>query len=68
MAHEFVIMKAGVLVTYTCYDDIPNTFDHVIKFLPEIPNEPHTAQQHSEITKWPARLAHLMEIEHASSN
>jgi hypothetical protein len=68
MAHEFVIMRNGVLETYTDYDDIPLDFEHVIKFMPEIPEPPHTDEQHSEIEKWPARLETLMEIERARSN
>ena len=68
MAHEFVIMRNGVLETYTDYDDIPLDFEHVIKFMPEIPEPPHTDEQHGEIEKWPARLETLMEIERARSN
>lgn len=68
MAHEFVIKKNGKLETYTDYNDIPDDFDHVIKFLPEIPEPPHTHEQHEEIDKWPARLQKLMEIENARSN
>jgi hypothetical protein len=68
MAHEFVVKRNGVLETYVNYDDIPTDFDHVIKFLPEIPPEPHTEEQHEEIEKWPARLQKLMEIENARSN
>ena len=68
MAHEFVIKRNGVLETYTDYDAIPKDFDHVIKFLPEIPPPPHTHEQHEEIDQWPARLQKLMEIENARSN
>ena len=68
MAHEFVILRNGILETYYDYDTIPNDFDHVIKFMPEIPPEPHTEDQHEEIEMWPARLQKLMEIEHARSN
>lgn len=68
MAHEFIILRNGVLETYTDYDEIPDDFDHVIKFLPEIPPEPHTEEQHEEIDKWPGRLQKLMEIENARSN
>jgi len=68
MAHEFVVKRNGILETYTDYNDIPANFDHVIKFLPEIPPEPHTEEQHEEIEKWPARLQKLMKIEHARSN
>ena len=68
MAHEFIVKRNGLLETYTRYEDIPNDFDHVIKFLPEIPPEPHTEEQHHEIDKWPGKLQALLEIEHARSN
>jgi len=68
MAHEFIVLRKGVLETYTEYEDIPSDFDNVIKFLPEIPPEPHTEEQHEEIGQWPNRLQRLMEIERARSN
>jgi hypothetical protein len=68
MAHEFVIIRNGNIETYTDYDAIPLDFEHVIKFLPEIPEPPHTEEQHDEIDQWPARLEKLMEIERARSN
>lgn len=67
MPHEFVIKRHGKLETYTSYDEIPDSFDHVIKFLPEIPPEPHTPAQHDEVRQWNIRLQQLMEIERASS-
>lgn len=70
MPHEFVIKRNGVLETYTNYDDIPDDFDHVIKFLPEIPEGPHTEEQHEEIEKWNDKLQILIqkERENASRN
>lgn len=68
MAHQFIVLRRGVLESYTKYEDIPHDFDNVIKFLPEIPPEPHTEQQHEEISQWPERLQKLMEIERARSN
>ena len=47
--HKFVIMKNNELFTYTNFEDIPSDFDHMIEFLPEIPPEPHTEEQHREI-------------------
>jgi len=67
--HEFVFKVDGELVTVHSWEDIPEHFDHVIKFLPEIPSEPHTEEQHEEIDKWNFRLQSLMERErNASSN
>jgi hypothetical protein len=69
MAHEFVILRKGVLETYDKYEDIPKDFDHVIKFLPEIPDGPHTHEQHEEIDLWNEKLKLLLEKErNARSN
>ena len=68
MAHEFVVLRNGVLETYTEYAAIPDDFDHVIKFIPEVPPPPHTEAQHEEIEQWNGRLQILMEKERARSN
>ena len=65
--HKFVVMKNNELQTYTDYDAIPNDFDHVIEFLPEVPEGPHTEEQHEEIEQWNGKLQQLMEIERARS-
>jgi len=68
MEHIFRIMKDGVIKTYNKYEDIPESFDHVIKFVPCIPPSPHTQQQHDEIGSWNKKLEELMRRENASSN
>ena len=68
MAHEFVILVNGTLKTYTRYEDIPEKFDNVIKFKPEIPDAPHTEEQHEEIEGWNKKLQKLIERENAISN
>jgi hypothetical protein len=68
MPHFFAIMINGVLHEYDQYEHIPEQFDHVIEFRPEIPPGPHTDQQHEEIESWVPRFQRLMEIEHASSS
>jgi hypothetical protein len=68
MAHEFVILVNGELKTYDNYEDIPDDFENVIKFLPEIPDGPHTHEQHEEIELWNKRFQQLMEKERARSN
>ena len=67
MGHRFVIMKDDQLSEYTKYEQIPDQFDHVIEFAPEIPMGPHTDQQHEEIDQWQVKFERLMEIEYASS-
>lgn len=69
MKHEFVILRKGVLETYNKYEDIPGDFDHIIKFLPDIPDGPHTDEQHEEIDSWNEKLQELLKKErNASSN
>ncbi len=69
---EFQFIINGELTTFDNYEDIPNEFDHVIKFLPDIP-EPegedgeHTEEQHIEMAAWNTRLQKLMEKERARS-
>jgi hypothetical protein len=56
-------MKDDQLSEYTEYEQIPDWFDHVIEFAPEIPMGPHTDQQHEEIDQWQVKFERLMEIE-----
>ena len=63
-----MIMKDDQLSEYTEYEQIPDQFDHVIEFAPEIPPGPHTNQQHEEIDQWQVKFERLMEIEYASSS
>ena len=70
---EFQLVVNGILETYTKYEDMPDTFENVIKFLPDLP-EPegedgnHTDEQHAEMARWNGRLQALMEKERARSN
>ena len=70
---EFQFIINGELVTFDKYADIPEEFEHVIKFLPDL-LEPegedgnHTEEQHEELAKWNNRLQKLMEKERARSN
>jgi hypothetical protein len=63
MTHKFTILKNGVLIDYDKYEDIPESFDNVIQFLPKIPEGPHTHEQHEEIEKWNDKLKELMKRE-----
>lgn len=63
MAHKFVILRKGVLETYSKYEDIPLDLDHVIEFNPVIPQPPHTEEQHEEIESWFTKFKTLLEIE-----
>lgn len=63
MSHKFVILNKGVLEVYTKYEDIPESFDNVIEFLPEIPDGPHTDEEHDIIDQWNDKLKELMKRE-----
>ena len=64
MAHEFVIIdENNKQQTYTRWEDIPPTFRNVVKFIPEVPDAPHTAEDHAEIDQWHGKLQMLMERE-----
>lgn len=63
MKHEFVISLNGELVTYEKYEDIPMSFDNLIKFKPYVPEGPHTDEQHDEINTWNDKLKELMKRE-----
>tara|TARA_B110000967_G_scaffold133083_1_gene135880 strand:+ start:1232 stop:1435 length:204 start_codon:yes stop_codon:yes gene_type:complete len=65
---EFQFIVNGELITYDKYEDIPKKFEHVIKFIPDIPEEPHTEEEHDELSLWNERLQKLMEKERARSN
>lgn len=63
MKHEFVILKDSKLESYFNFDDIPSTFDNLIKFAPSIPFGPHTHEQHDEIDKWNVKMKILLQRE-----
>ena len=65
---EFQFIINGELVLYDKYEDIPEDFEHVIRFIPDVPPEPHTEEDHEEIALWNTRLQKLMEKERARSN
>ena len=69
---EFQFVVNGEIVTVNRYEDIPEEFEHVIKFLPDVQDPEgedgnHTDEQHAEMARWNGRLQQLMEKERASS-
>ena len=65
---EFQFIINGELITFDKYEDIPEEFEHVIKFIPDVIPEPHTEEEHEEMAQWNTRLQKLMEKERARSN
>lgn len=68
MPHRFVVRIGSLFHTFEHYEDIPEDFDYLIEFCPEIPPAPHTDQQHEEIEAWQPRFEQLMERERARSS
>ena len=56
----FTISNNGKLVTYNNVRDLPDTFDHLIRFEPTIPDPPHTEEQHTAMGKYSDYLQQLM--------
>ena len=65
---QFQFIIGGKLVTFDNWEDVPEEFEHVIKFIPDILSEPHTDEEHEELKQWNIRLQELMEKERACSN
>ena len=65
---EFQFIVNGELVTYDSWENIPEEFEHVIKFIPDVPPDPHTEDEHAEMAIWNTRLQQLLEKERARSN
>ena len=61
MAHEFTFLVDGELVTFTEWENIPDKFDHVIRFIPDVPHE--EVDHSGEHNIWNDRLQELMQKE-----
>ena len=61
--NQFAILIDGKVQVFDNYDDIPETFENVIRFEPEVPPEPHTEEQHHEIEQWNDKLQQLLKRE-----
>lgn len=59
----FEILVNGKLEIYHDYNDIPEVFDNVIKFLPDTPPPPHSDEDHREIELWMQRFQELLKKE-----
>lgn len=59
----FIIKDNNELLYFHNIEDIPQEFDHLIKFAPTIPSEPHTEEQHAEIETLNDKLQELLKRE-----
>lgn len=60
---KFVVLIGANTYTYTNFEDIPDTFDNLIEFSPEIKPGPHTHEEHEEIGLLASKLQELMKRE-----
>jgi hypothetical protein len=60
---KFRILLHGKLYEYTRLEDVPQSFDNLIAFLPDYPPEPHTQEQHEQIEKFVDMLHDLLKRE-----
>jgi len=63
MADKFIILIGNEQFEYNNFEDIPESFDYLIKFEPEYPDPPHTEEQHEYINSFPLMLQELMSRE-----
>ena len=67
---EFVFLDDNYdRITFVDFLDIPENYSykHVIKFAPDIPEPPHTPEQHLEIHRWNEIFSNFMARENARS-
>tara|TARA_B100000927_G_scaffold245423_1_gene208008 strand:+ start:574 stop:780 length:207 start_codon:yes stop_codon:yes gene_type:complete len=60
---EFVIKEQGEILRFDRCGDLPDEFDHLIKFAPVSPEPPHTEEQHNEMSKYTQYLQELVSRE-----
>ena len=56
---KFVIRDEDKLIEYDRCGDLPDEFDHLIKFEPTIPPTPHSINDHIAMSKWSEYLQEL---------
>ena len=57
---NFVILKDNKRLKFTNFDDIPSSFNHLISFVPDYPEPPHTEEQHKEMESYQSKLQELL--------
>ena len=56
----FVVRRGDELIEVDRCGDLPDDFDHLIKFEPTIPDLPHSINDHEEMSKWTEYLQELV--------
>ena len=56
---KFVIRDEDKLIEFDRCGDLPEEFDHLISFEPNIPPTPHSVNDHIAMSKWSEYLQEL---------
>ena len=56
---KLVIRDEDKLIEFDRCGDLPDTFDHLISFEPNIPPTPHSVNDHIAMSKWSEYLQEL---------
>ena len=56
----FVVKRDGELIEVDRCGDLPDDFDHLIRFEPDIPEAPHSINDHEMMSKWTEYLQELV--------
>jgi|TARA_R100001460_G_scaffold72003_2_gene112701 hypothetical protein len=59
----FAIRDKGHILQFSDYDDIPQSFENLIRFEPVPPPTPHTEKEHKEMHSYNEKLQELMKRE-----
>jgi len=63
MPDKITVKIGRDLYTYDSYEAVPEKFDHLIAYEPEVPPPPHTAEQHKQMENFGNILQDLMKRE-----
>ena len=60
---EYIVLVNGKVETYTNWEDIPSSFENIIKFNPTAPKQPHSKEDHEYMNTFKDKLYEFMEKE-----
>lgn len=66
MTDKIVIKDNNELKYFYSLNDVPDVFDHLISYEPEIPSSPHTNEEHKKMEMFPIILQNLLNRERKS--
>jgi len=59
MKGEYIVKIGTSFLEFSDSNDIPDEFDHLIKFVPEEPPEPHTQEDHDYINSFVSKMREI---------